>query len=108
MPDEFQYDVFLSHSAKDWPRVRKLAERLKKAGLDIVFYGAERYDGCHLDYIVKHAFVRHLESLRTSRSARLMKDKIEAGEQFRLCPVTRRILERFVRSNALPREALNN
>jgi len=32
MPDR-QYDVFLSHNAKDKPRVRRLAERLKQAGL---------------------------------------------------------------------------
>jgi len=33
----FQYDVFLSHNAKDKPRVRKLAERLKAAGLRVWF-----------------------------------------------------------------------
>ena len=30
MPGEFPYDVFLSHSAKDKPVVRDVAERLKK------------------------------------------------------------------------------
>src|SRR5258708_11140627 len=30
---EFLFDVFLSHNAKDKPRVRKLAERLKAAGV---------------------------------------------------------------------------
>ena len=29
MPDEFPYDVFLSHSAKDKAVVRPLAERLQ-------------------------------------------------------------------------------
>jgi hypothetical protein len=33
MPDEFQYDVFLSHSAKDKAVVRPLAERLRQDGL---------------------------------------------------------------------------
>jgi hypothetical protein len=33
MPDEFPYDVFLSHSAKDKAVVRPLAERLRKDGL---------------------------------------------------------------------------
>lgn len=37
MTDEFLYDVFLSHNSKDKPRVRKLAERLKKAGLRVWF-----------------------------------------------------------------------
>jgi len=34
---EFQYDVFLSHNAKDKPRVRRLAERLRSAGLRVWF-----------------------------------------------------------------------
>ena len=35
MPDHFQFDVFLSHNAKDKPRVRRLAERLKAAGVRV-------------------------------------------------------------------------
>jgi hypothetical protein len=31
MADKFSYDVFLSHNAKDKPRVRRLAERLRDA-----------------------------------------------------------------------------
>ena len=37
MADKFSYDVFLSHNAKDKPRVRRLAERLKQAGLRVWF-----------------------------------------------------------------------
>jgi WD40 repeat protein len=37
MADTFSYDVFLSHNAKDKPRVRRLAERLKAAGLRVWF-----------------------------------------------------------------------
>ena len=37
MSDEFPYDVFLSHSAKDKPVVRDVAERLKKDGLRVWF-----------------------------------------------------------------------
>ena len=37
MPGEFQYDVFLSHSAKDKAVVRPLAERLRKDGLKVWF-----------------------------------------------------------------------
>ena len=37
MPDEFQFDVFLSHSAKDKAVVRPLAERLRKDGLKVWF-----------------------------------------------------------------------
>ena len=37
MADTFSYDVFPSHNAKDRPRVRRLAERLKQAGLRVWF-----------------------------------------------------------------------
>ena len=35
MPNEFQYDVFLSHSAEDKAVVRPLAERLPQDGPDV-------------------------------------------------------------------------
>jgi hypothetical protein len=37
MPFEFEYDVFLSHSAKDKGVVRPLAERLRTDGLKVWF-----------------------------------------------------------------------
>ena len=37
MPENFQYDVFLSHSSKDKAIVRPLAERLRKDGLRVWF-----------------------------------------------------------------------
>jgi hypothetical protein len=37
MPDEFSYDVFLSHSAKDKVVVRPLAERLRMDGMKVWF-----------------------------------------------------------------------
>lgn len=37
MPDEFAYDVFLSHSAKDKAVVRPLAERLRADGVKVWF-----------------------------------------------------------------------
>jgi WD40 repeat protein/DNA-directed RNA polymerase subunit RPC12/RpoP len=37
MADSFTYDVFLSHNSQDKPQVRKLAGRLKKAGLRVWF-----------------------------------------------------------------------
>ena len=33
----FRYDVFLSHNTGDKPQVRRLAERLKEAGLRVWF-----------------------------------------------------------------------
>ena len=35
MPTDFQFDVFLNHNAKDKPRVRRPAERLKAAGVRV-------------------------------------------------------------------------
>jgi DNA-binding beta-propeller fold protein YncE len=37
MPDSFSYDVFLSHNSKDKSKVRRLAERLRAAGLRVWF-----------------------------------------------------------------------
>jgi hypothetical protein len=37
MTTKFQYDVFLSHTQADKPRVRRLAERLREAGLRLWF-----------------------------------------------------------------------
>ncbi len=37
MQTGFQFDVFLSHSAKDKPVVRPLAERLRNDGLKVWF-----------------------------------------------------------------------
>ena len=37
MLSKFQYDVFLSHSAKDKAVVRAVAERLRKDGLKVWF-----------------------------------------------------------------------
>ena len=35
MPEDFRFDVFLSHSGKDKPVVRELAARLKKDGVPV-------------------------------------------------------------------------
>ena len=35
MSEQFNYDVFISHSAKDKPAVHELAERLRKDGLRV-------------------------------------------------------------------------
>ncbi len=36
-PGDFQYDIFLSHTSADKPRVRRLAEKLKATGLRVWF-----------------------------------------------------------------------
>lgn len=35
MSDRFQFDVFLSYKSDDRPRVQRLAERLRDAGLRV-------------------------------------------------------------------------
>jgi molybdate-binding protein len=37
MPENFKYDVFISHSSKDKPAVRELAEKLKTDGIRVWF-----------------------------------------------------------------------
>jgi GTPase SAR1 family protein/DNA-directed RNA polymerase subunit RPC12/RpoP len=37
MRDQFRFDVFLSHNSKDKPRVRRLAGRLRQAGMRVWF-----------------------------------------------------------------------
>ena len=44
MGAEFQYDVFLSHSAKDKAVVRPLAERLRQDGLKVILWRAFNTD----------------------------------------------------------------
>jgi len=44
MPDDFQYDVFLSHSAKDQAVVRPLAERLRADGVKHSDFGFRHSD----------------------------------------------------------------
>ena len=44
MPDEFPYDVFLSHSAKDKAVVRPLAERLRADGVKHSDFGFRHSD----------------------------------------------------------------
>jgi small GTP-binding protein len=47
MADDFQYDVFLSHSSKDKAVVRQLAERLRSDGLRVWFDEWELKPGDH-------------------------------------------------------------
>jgi small GTP-binding protein len=61
MPESFQYDVFLSHSSKDKSVVRPLAERLRKAGLNVFFDESEILPGdsipSKIEYGLEHSRV---------------------------------------------------
>ena len=95
MPDQFQYDVFLSHNSEDKPRVRRLAERLRAAGLQVWFdeWVIQPGDDIYL------AIERGLEVSRTlvlclspaalgsdwvglERSTALFRDPANAGRRF--------------------------
>src|SRR4051794_30207223 len=95
MPDRFTYDVFLSHNSKDKPRVRKLAEDLRDAGLRVWFdeWVLKPGDDIYL------AIERGLEAARTQvvclspaaleskwvtleRSTVLFRDPTNAGRRF--------------------------
>jgi len=95
MPDAFQHDVFLSHNQADKPRVRRLAERLRAAGLRVWFdeWAIQPGDDIYL------AIERGLEASRTlvlclspaalgsdwvglERSTVLFRDPSNAGRRF--------------------------
>ena len=57
MPDEFPYDVFLSHSAQDQAVVRPLAERLRAYGVKHSNFGFRHSDfGFSPPCLSAHAF----------------------------------------------------
>ena len=95
MSTEFQYDVFLSHNSADKPQVRRLAERLREAGLRLWFdeWIIQPGDDIYL------AIERGLEASRTlvlclspaalgsdwvglERSTVLFRDPANAGRRF--------------------------
>ena len=95
MTTEFQFDVFLSHNQADKPRVRRLAERLRDAGLRVWFdeWVIQPGDDIYL------AIERGLEASRTlvlclspaalgsdwvglERSTVLFRDPANAGRRF--------------------------
>ncbi len=76
MSTEFQYDVFLSHNQADKPRVRRLAERLRAAGL-------ERKAKCRRQKagFLHSAFFLHPFPV-LERSTVLFRDPANAGRRF--------------------------
>jgi TIR domain len=95
MATSFSYDVFLSHNKTDRPRVRQLAERLRKAGVRVWFddWVIKPGDDIHL------AIERGLDASRTlvlclspaalesdwvglERSTVLFRDPSNAGRRF--------------------------
>ena len=79
MRDEFKYDVFLSHSAKDKAVVRPLAERLRADGVKVWFD----------EWVLKPG-----DSLSSGERARVRASKFEEGlERSRVFPLAHRMGE---------------
>jgi hypothetical protein len=93
--DTLPFDVFLSHNSKDKPRVRRLAERLKRAGLRVWFDAWVLHPGDDIYLAIEHG----LEASRTlvlcmspatfgsdwvslERTTVLFRDPTNAGRRF--------------------------
>jgi hypothetical protein len=75
---EFQYDVFLSHSQADKPRVRRLAERLRAAGRKPkAECGVQKAEFLHSAF-----FLRPFLAVGLERSTVLFRDPSNAGRRF--------------------------
>lgn len=60
---------------------------------DCFFYNARRYEGKHLERVINRDFIPHIDSLRTQAEI----DTYRSTEKkFDLCPVTRRIIKRYL------------
>ncbi|MBF0285719.1 MAG: TIR domain-containing protein [Magnetococcales bacterium] len=80
MPDSYEYDVFLSHSSEDKPRVKVLAEKLRDAGVKVWLDEWCIEPGDHISWQVN-------EGLKKSRKivVCLSKDAVESGWVWREC-----------------------
>ena len=95
MTIDFQYDVFLSHNSQDKPRVRKLAERLKQAGLrvwfdewviqpgDDIYLAIERgLEGARVQVLCLSPAALGSEWVALERSTVLFRDPTNQGRRF--------------------------
>lgn len=95
MPDRFTYDVFLSHNSKDKPRVRKLAEDLRAAGLrvwfdewvlkpgDDIYLSIERgLEAARAQVLCLSPSALESEWVALERSTVLFRDPTNAGRRF--------------------------
>ncbi|HPS90705.1 MAG TPA: TIR domain-containing protein [Methanothrix sp.] len=95
MADRFTYDVFLSHNSQDNSQVRKLAERLKDAGLrvwfdewaimpgDDIFLSIERgLEAARVQVLCLSPAALGSEWVTLERSTVLFRDPTNAGRRF--------------------------
>jgi TIR domain len=109
MPSEFAFDVFLSHNSEDKPRVRRLAERLKAAGLRVWFDEWSISPGEHIGLAIERGLEASRILVLFLSPAALGSDwvHLERGTALFRDPVNkqRRFLPVLLRDCALP-EAL--
>jgi hypothetical protein len=95
MSDPFIYDVFLSHNQADKPRVHRLAERLKAAGLrvwlddwviqlgDDIFLAIERgLEAARVQVLCLSPAALYSDWVTLERSTVLFRDPTNAGHRF--------------------------
>src|SRR5688572_18213495 len=80
MAARFEYDVFLSHNAKDKPRVRALAEKLRAAGLRVATeHGLET---ARAQVLCLSPAALGSEWVTLERSSVLFRDPTNSGRRF--------------------------
>ena len=77
MPAAFTHDVFLSHSAKDKPVARDLAERLREAGLTVWFDEWEIRPGDSIPSKIEEGLENALIGLRAAVGLHICKAHAE-------------------------------
>lgn len=95
MSDAFAYDCFLSHNSRDKPRVRRLAERLKAAGLkvwldewvikpgDDIYLAVERgLESARVQVLCLSTAALGSDWVSLERSTVLFRDPANAGRRF--------------------------
>jgi len=95
VPPTFEYDVFLSHNSNDKPRVRRLAQRLKDAGLrvwfdewvirggDDIYLAVERgLEAARVQVLCLSAAALGSDWVTLERSTVLFRDPTNAGRRF--------------------------
>jgi hypothetical protein len=82
MSSEFQYDVFLSHSKADKPRVRRLAERLRAAGVRHFNFGFRISDIGFPPRAALSPAALGSDWVGLERSTGLFRDPANAGRRF--------------------------
>src|SRR5262245_56271988 len=80
MASSFAYDVFLSHNSKDKPRVRRLADRLRGAGLRVSI--EDGLEAARVQVLCLSQAALGSDWVTLERSTVLFRDPTNAGRRF--------------------------